>query len=91
MATQMVCENTCIMYGYVPLQGIMRVCCWPCRRCLEKRTRVEVVTDPCHPCFHNPVRPAILPPDTHYRLTARTNLKAGGLLGLYWGEVVTMR
>ena len=59
-------------------------------RALEKRTRVEVVTDTCHPCLHNPVRPAILPPSQHYMLTARTELGKGSLLGLYWGDVMTM-
>jgi len=62
-----------------------------CCRHLAKRTRVVPVSDTCHPCIHNPVRPATIPPGQHYMLVAARDLQEDELLGLYWGNVMTVR
>jgi hypothetical protein len=70
---------------------------------MEARTRVEVVTDPCHPTMYNPIRPVFpdnadnavsepeAAPSTQHRLVAAKTLAEGELLGLYWGDVKTSR
>lgn len=58
---------------------------------MTKRTRVVPVTDPCHPCLHNAVRPAVQPPGRHLKLEANRDLPADALLGLYWGCLLTMQ
>jgi hypothetical protein len=66
-------------------------CCCFCRRRLSARTRVEVVTDPCHPTQYNPIRPAFAsgPDGEQHMLLAAEALPRGELLGLYWGTLVT--
>lgn len=74
----------------VPTSFSTPCCCWCCSR-MSRLTRVEVVTDPCHPCMHNPVRPATMPPSRHLMLTARSNLPPGSMVALYFGDVTSMR
>jgi hypothetical protein len=58
---------------------------------MERRTRVEVVTDPCHPTLYNPIRPVYAPEWTQHKLVAAADLDKGDILGLYWGDIKTNR
>jgi hypothetical protein len=62
-----------------------------CCREMERRTRVEVVTDPCHPTLYNPIRPVYAPEWTQHKLVAAADLDKGDILGLYWGDIKTNR
>jgi len=78
----------CVLLTQPPPPPFPHLC--DCRE-LSALTRVVRVTDSCHPCLHNPVRPAIVPPSEQHMLVAAQHLGRGQLLGLYWGKTITHR
>jgi hypothetical protein len=69
--------------------------CHCCCRDLPQLTRVEVVVDPCHPCLRNPLpQPLLQPGGAAQRqplmLLAAQHLQPDTLLGLYYGEAMTL-
>jgi hypothetical protein len=79
------------MYKVVTQQSFLCCLCLVCCRNMSKRSRVVPVRDLCHPCMHNAVRPATMPPSHHLKLEANKDLDPGSLLGIYHGDIVTMQ
>jgi hypothetical protein len=50
---------------------------------------VAVITDACHPCIRNPIRPSSMPVGEPRMLLAARALAAGDVLGLYFGRLLT--